>query len=154
MKLSFRVWRYGFYFLGLVGWVGCAVFAARPVNEMSQTNAAIRAAREVQAETLAPEYFRQANEWFFKAKHEYKFKNFRLAKEYADKARSLAEQAEYESMRGGGNRENDIPDPMANEVGGGAASPSAEPYAYPTPQGSTVESLEVGKGKPPPPTNQ
>src|SRR5690348_10262313 len=75
------------------GLLGCSIFARRPVQEMSETGAAIRAAKEVQADTLAPEFFRQANEWFFRAKHEYKFKNFHLAKEYADKARMFAEKA-------------------------------------------------------------
>src|SRR4051812_24234163 len=58
--------------------LGCSLLATRPLQEMSDTSAAIRAAKEVQADTLSPEFYRQSNEWFFKAKHEYKFKNFLL----------------------------------------------------------------------------
>src|SRR5690348_3640000 len=89
--------RGGSSFFVLLFLFGCSIIATRPVQEMSDATAAIRAAKEVQADTLAPEYYRQSNEWFFRAKHEYKFKNFKLAKEYADKARYLAEQAEFEA---------------------------------------------------------
>ena len=82
---------------------------------MSDTAAAIRAAREVQADTLAPELFRQANEWFFKAKNEYKFKNFEMADDYAQKARRYAEQAEFTSIQSGGSRSDQTaPDPLSN----------------------------------------
>ena len=87
---------------------------------MSNTAAAIYAAKEVQADTLAPELYRQADEWFGKAKYEYKLKNFALATDYAKKARKFAEQAEFESIKGGGNRTEieKIPDsanPMKSE---------------------------------------
>jgi hypothetical protein len=109
---------------------------------MSNTTAAIRAAKEVQADTLAPELYRQSNEWFFKAKREYKFKNFKLAKEYSDKARFLAEQAEFESLKNGGNRaEQNISDPLANAN----PTPAASPYAYPEPEGTFAE--DYGKKK-------
>src|SRR5271170_5746966 len=87
--------------------ISCSVFATRPVQDMSDTEAALRAAKEVQADTLAPELYRQANEWFFKSKHEYKFKNFDLARTYSDKARLFAEDAEFEAIRNGGNRNGD-----------------------------------------------
>lgn len=116
---------------------------------MSDTAVAIRAAREVQADTLAPELFRQSNEWFSKAKNEYKFKNFKQAKEYSDKARFFAEQAEFEAIRNGGNRSDMAPpDP-------GAPPPPPAPYDYPTPTGTPVESYDErskmqGQGNPPP----
>ena len=46
----------------------CSVVAVRPKQEMSDTAAAIRAAREVKADTIAPEFFREAEEWAFKAR--------------------------------------------------------------------------------------
>jgi hypothetical protein len=87
---------------------------------MSNTAAAINAAKEVQADTLAPELFRQADEWFGKAKYEYKLKNFALASDHAKKARKFAEQAEFDSIKVGGNRSEieKIPDsanPMRSE---------------------------------------
>src|SRR4051812_29603106 len=91
----------------VVGWLalsGCSILATRPVQEMSDTSAALRAAKEVQADTLAPDLYRQSNEWFFRAKQEYKFKNFDLARKYAKRARYYAENAEFQAIRGGGNR--------------------------------------------------
>ncbi len=106
--------------------VSCSLVATRPVQTMSDTQAAIKAAKEVQAETLAPELYRQSNEWFFRAKNEYKLKNFDLAKEYADKARRFAEMAEFESLKNGATRAEVIaPDPLATQP--------ATPYEYPTP---------------------
>ncbi len=130
---------------------GCSIFYSRPVQEMSDTAASLRAAREVQADTLAPELYRQANEWFFRAKNEYKFKNFKLADEYSAKARYFAEMAEFESLRSGGTRastdDSNIPDPMSNQLPGapGGGAPEGPPpkkpgqYEYPTPQPTPYE---------------
>lgn len=99
---------------------------------MSDTSVAIRAAREVQADTLAPELFRQANEWFFRAKNEYKFKNFKLAQEYAEKARKYAEQAEFTAVQAGASRVDiSAPDPEP--------LPQHTPYAYPSSTGTPAE---------------
>jgi hypothetical protein len=131
---------------------GCSMLATRPVQEMSDTAAAIRAAREVQADTLAPELYRQSNEWFFKAKHEYKLKNFSLAASYADKARTFAEDAEFEAIRNGGNRSGDVAttDPLANGLSGpsdkSAPAPQSTPYTYPTPTGTPADAY--GNGAP------
>jgi hypothetical protein len=135
------LWRGGIVFvIGLLGW-GCSILATRPVQEMSDTAAALRAAKEVQADVLAPELFRKSNEWFFRARHEYKFKNFKLAKEYAYKARFLAEQAEFEALKNGGIRgeQGAGPDPLAN------ATPTASPYPYPTPEGTPADAYDQRK---------
>ena len=106
---------------------GCTLFYTRPVQNMSDTSAAIKAAREVQADTLAPELFRQSNEWFFRAKREYRTKNFELAAEYAHKARFFAEQAEYEAMRNGAKRvEYTAPDPLSNQAVVSNSAPHAD----------------------------
>ncbi len=125
---------------------GCALFYGRPVQSMSDTAAAIKAAREVQADSLAPDLYREANEIFLKAKREYKFKNFKLAKDYADKARELAEKAEFESLRKGGVRADLGPGPEP-------APPAPSPYAYPSPQGVPAEewdSRQAPQGAPNP----
>lgn len=135
--------------------VGCSMMATRPVQDMSDTAAAIRAAREVQADTLAPELYRQANEWFFKAKHEYKFKNFDLARSYSDKARVFAEDAEFEAIRNGGNRSGDVAtsDPLAPGLTGPAEksvpTPPPTPYNYPTPTGTPADITPPGASAPP-----
>ena len=134
---------------------GCAIVATRPVQEMSDTASAIRAAREVQADTLAPELYRQAGEWFLKAKNDYRMKNFSLAHDEAGKARMFAEQAEYEAMRNGGNRaasEGLVSDPLGEVLPGSPPPPPPEPaptfapYTYPTPVGKPME----GGAEPPP----
>lgn len=126
---------------------GCSLLSTRPVQDMSDTAAALRAARDVQADVLAPELYRQAGEWFFKAKHEYKFKNFELARKYASKARAFAEDAEFEALRNGGNRASngDVTqtDPMAPGLSAPVSEPSptptATPYDYPTPTGTPAD---------------
>src|SRR4051794_8128144 len=85
-SLAARCWRLAAPLLILASVQACSVLATRPTQEMSDAAAALRAAREVQADTLAPELYRQASEWFFKAKKEYKFKNFALAGTYVEKA--------------------------------------------------------------------
>jgi hypothetical protein len=119
-----------------IGASACSLFATRPVQEMSDTSAAIKAAREVQADTLAPELYRQAQEWFFKAKREYKFKNFALAQEYADKSRKYAEQAEFHAIRNGASRA----DTAAPEAPPPPSAPNA--YPYPTPTGTPADVYE------------
>jgi hypothetical protein len=100
---------------------------------MSDTHSAILAAKEVQADTLAPEYYREATEWFSKARHEYKMKNFALARDYAVKARQFAEQAEFEAVRGGATREEPAPP---------EAPAAPQPYDYPTPTGTPASVYE------------
>jgi len=121
----------------------CSVFATRPTQDMSDTTAAIRAAKEVQADTLAPELYRQATEWFFRARKEYNFKNFQLAQEYATKARHFAENAEFEAIRNGGNRSDSAPPDQAAQVQNPTPTPS--PYAYPTPEGTPADVYEQRK---------
>lgn len=135
--------------LGIILSVGCSIFATRPVQEMSYSLAAIKAAKEVQADTYTPELFRLSNEWFFRAKNEYKFKNFKLAKEYAEKARHLAEQAEFESIRSGATRSEGAdapggsPESAATAPGGAGAGPKAR--ETPTPTGTPIETYDQHK---------
>lgn len=136
---------YGLVFILVQTW-GCSLAATRPNQEMSDAAAAIRAAREVQAETLAPELFRQSSELFLKAKNEYKIKNFDQARKLSEKSRKLAEGAELEAIKLGAARTEDtIPDPLGRE---GATPPSppqetAAPYDYPVPQ-PTPYSMDPG----------
>jgi hypothetical protein len=134
----------------------CSIFATRPVQDMSDTAAALRGAREVQADTLAPELYREATEYWLKARREYKFKNFDFAQKYAQKARVLAEQAEFEALRNAsGNRVENIPDPMAGDNVNAPAPPAPEPAPMktealpdqPTPQGTPVEDYARAKAE-------
>ncbi len=73
---------------------------------MAVADAALRAAREVNADAIEgtniPEMYRAAADNLFKAKREYRLKNFDRAKKYALKATMLAEKAEFEAVKAGG----------------------------------------------------
>ncbi len=122
--------------------------ATRPVQEMADSAAAIRAAREVQADVSSPETYRNALEAFAKAKREYRFKNFARAEEYAKQARLLAEQAELDAMRSGQGRSemggvdpySDLPDaPPAAKL---PPPPKTPPYEYPKPEPVPLDRFE------------
>ena len=121
----------------------CSLFVTRPVQEMADSAASIRAAREVQADVLAPELYRQATETFQKAKREYRFKNFREARILADQTRNYAEMAEYEAIRNGATRGDAAAaggvDPYSDSTASVATPPAPPPakpapYDYPKPQ--------------------
>lgn len=114
------------FLVGVV--VACSVTTTRPLQEMADTDAAVRAAREVNAVSLAPELFRQATENHEKAKREYRLKNFHQAKALAQVARDFAEKAEYEAIRAGGERAAIPEDPFAED---------ADPEVQPTPEAAT-----------------
>ncbi len=126
----------GSVFLSLMLAVGCSITAVRPSQEMSNMDVAIRAAKEVNADVLAPELYRSAIEKSTSAKREYRFKNFTEAKAYANQARRFAEQAEFESIRNGGRREALPSDPLAEP------SYAVEPIATPSPDASPSSSTK------------
>ncbi len=133
----------------------CSLLATRPVQDFSDNLAALRAAKEVQADTLAPELFRQANEWFIRAKREYRFKNFQAAKDFSIKSRHFAEEAEFESMLGGGNRNEIVapPDPYANSIEPAPpqarvpSSTAKSTDAYPVPEGTPADVYDQRKAE-------
>lgn len=97
------------FFVALI-LTGCAALGARrPVQEMADTVAALKAAREVGADSVAPELYRQAVEAYTKARNEYRFKNFASAKIAALRSKRLAEEAEYQAVLQGANRSSLIP---------------------------------------------
>ncbi len=88
---------------------GCSIFHERPIQLMSDTAAALKAAKEVSADTLAAEKYRRATEAYFKAQNEYRLKNFAIAEDHAKRAKRLAEESEFEALRGGSNRTSLLP---------------------------------------------
>jgi len=132
MNRSFKIT--GLILMGLSSWTmgpvflsACSVTAVRPAQEMSNMEVSIRAAKEVNADVLAPELYRLANEIGQRARHEYRYKNFEDAKKLADRARIFAEKAEFESIRNGGKREALPQDPLA------------EPSYSPMPIGTPID---------------
>ena len=86
----------------LLALTSCSVVASRPLQEMTNADLAIKAAKEVNADTLSPNYYRKAVDLYAKAKHEYGLKNFYQAKKLANAARKFAEQSEFISYKAGG----------------------------------------------------
>ncbi len=116
----------------------CSLFKTRPVQEMSDTAAAMKAAKDSQADVIAPVLYREANEWWQKAKAEYKYKNFEEAEAYAVKARKLAEKAEFEVLKNPGQHAESSSDGAPPAAAPEPASASS-PYPYPTPTGTPYD---------------
>jgi hypothetical protein len=77
----------------------CGIATTRPKLEMSLAQSAFLAAKEAQAETLAPGLYRKAEFYYLKAKASYRKKYFNKAKQYADLSREFSERAEFVSVR-------------------------------------------------------
>ena len=77
----------------------CGITTTRPKYEMSLAASAYIAAKEAKADTLAPNIFRKAEEYYLRAKSSYRRKYFNKAKQYAVLSKRFAEQAEYEAVR-------------------------------------------------------
>lgn len=77
----------------------CGLATTRPKLEMSMAAVAFMAAKEAKAETLAPNIFRKAEEYYLKAKSSYRRKYFNKAKQYATLSQKFAEQAEFIAVR-------------------------------------------------------
>lgn len=103
MRLRNRTHLKNLIILGLAaGGFGCSLAATRPIQEMSNAEVAIRAARDLNADSLVPDIFRAANDAFYKAKRDFRLKDFENSKKHALRATRLAEQAEFEAYRLGG----------------------------------------------------
>lgn len=112
----------------VVLFAGCStLLSTRPDQLMSDTAAAIKAAKEVNADTLSPDLFRQAQESFLKAKNDYTLKNYAVAEDHAKYAKKMAEDAEFESLNAGANR---VSLAAPEET---VKTPEAYPYPTPTP---------------------
>lgn len=70
----------------------------RPVEELIFADVALKAAQKAKAESLAQETYRQAENFYLRAKKDYAESYFESSKKNAIQARTLAEQAEYKSL--------------------------------------------------------
>jgi hypothetical protein len=70
----------------------------RPVEDLALADVAIRAAQKVKADALAPDTYRQAENYYLRAKRDFADGYYDSCKKYANDARMLAEQAEYKSL--------------------------------------------------------
>lgn len=132
--------------------LSCSITAVRPSQEMSNLEVALKAAKEVNADVLAPELYRMATETSIKAHREYKFKNFENAKKLATQARVYAERAEFESLRNGAKRETLPVDPLSEPSYAPENIGSPDPNATPSLKGGAPAPSKSGEndGNPPP----
>ena len=79
--------------------VSCGLTTTRPKIEMSYAQAAFMAAQESGADIHASSLYRQAEDYYLKAKSAYRRKYFNKAKEYALLSKKYSEQAEYSAIR-------------------------------------------------------
>lgn len=76
--------------------VGCV---SRPVEEMSLAEVAVKAAQKSKADTYSPDFFRKAENYFLRARQDYKDGYFDSSRKYAVEARVFAEKAEYDALK-------------------------------------------------------
>ncbi len=108
---------------------------SRPVEELTLADVAVRAAQKVKADALAPDTFRQAENYFLRAKRDYSEGYYDSCRKFSTEARLLAEQAEYKALlkqsqlRSKADDETPPPasEPPAGGGPGGAGGPSGEP---------------------------
>lgn len=77
----------------------CGLTTTRPKVEMSLAQAAFLAAKESGADVHASNLYRQAEDYYLKAKSAYRRKYFNKAQEYALLSKKFSEQAEYAAVR-------------------------------------------------------
>lgn len=77
----------------------CGLTTTRPKIEMSLAQAAFMAAKEAGADVHASSLFRNAEDYYLKAKSAYRRKYFAKAQEYALLSKKYSEQAEYSAIR-------------------------------------------------------
>jgi len=104
---------------------------------MSDMEVSLKAAKEVNADVLAPELYRVAQETSLQARREYRYKNFLDAKKYADQARRLAERAEFEALRNGAKRDSVPTDPLSEPSYAPVEIAPKDPGAAPSPSNNT-----------------
>lgn len=113
----------------------CSVLATRPEQEYSDATVAIRAAKEVKAETMAPGIYRKALEAFEIGKREYRIKNYQEAQKALVRARQYAEQAEFTAMKSGATRQDPPPPSQAEPLPPSEEVPPIPPTeSSPSPQ--------------------
>lgn len=83
------------YFL-LVGLVSCH---PRPVEDLALADVAVKSAQRAKADSLAPDTFRKAENFYLKAKKDFSDGYFESCRKNADEARRLAEQSEYQALK-------------------------------------------------------
>lgn len=78
--------------------MGVTACHPRPMDDMVLADVALKAAQKVKAEILAPDSYRKAENFYLRAKKDFNEGYFDSAKKFANEARMMAEQAEYQAL--------------------------------------------------------
>lgn len=140
------------YFSFILLFLTYGACSQRPVVDLTLADVALKAAQKVRADSLAPDQYRQAENFYLRAKKDFAEGYFDSCKKYANQARLLAEQAEYHSLlkqnqvktKTGISEEGRAPLPagVPSYSNGGQAPPPPgtqdyqnNPNSYPAPEG-------------------
>lgn len=77
----------------------CGLTTTRPKTEMALAQTAFIAAKQANAQSLAPNIYRKAEFYYLKAKSAYRRKYFNKAKQYAILSQKFSEQAEFAAKK-------------------------------------------------------
>ena len=84
---------------GLVILLGLAACHPRPVEDLAIADVAIKAAQKVKADSLAPDFFRKAENFYLRAKKDFAEGYYESSQKFAQQARMMAEKAEYRALQ-------------------------------------------------------
>lgn len=77
---------------------GCTIFSTRPDRQLAYAEAAYYSAGLANAESLASPIYATARDSLYRARSEYRKKNFKDARTLANRARRLSEEAEMRAL--------------------------------------------------------
>ncbi len=80
----------------IMGLVACH---PRPTEELAIADVALKAAQKVKADSLAPDFFRKAENFYLRAKKDFIEGYYDSCKKFANQARMMAEKAEYRALQ-------------------------------------------------------
>ncbi len=84
---------------GLLIIVGLVACHPRPTEELAIADVALKAAQKVKADSLAPDFFRKAENFYLRAKKDFTEGYYDSCKKFANQARMMAEKAEYRALQ-------------------------------------------------------
>lgn len=70
----------------------------RPLEDLALADVAVKAAQKVRADSLAPDLFRKAENFYLRAKKDYAEGYYESSRKFSEQARLMAEQAEYKAL--------------------------------------------------------
>lgn len=84
---------------GILIVLGLAACHPRPVEDLAIADVALKAAQKVKADSLAPDFYRKAENFYLRAKKDFAEGYFDSCKKFANQARLMAEKAEYRALQ-------------------------------------------------------